>query len=164
MQRSCIILCGGGGKTTLAKQFPAIVADIDELVKRNENRRRLINYYFTQNNVSGISEVYRDAMLTDATIQNDSRIILLHRPGDAKILRRTILGIFRPSLTLHDRNISERSFYHQQLSRNDWERLSEYDTIEFDSYPINAVLDILSVKIPLREVDAELARIVCQVF
>ena len=38
-----IAICGGGGKTTLAKKYPNFFLDIDEFVWSNQNEKYLKN-------------------------------------------------------------------------------------------------------------------------
>lgn len=136
MKKKCIIICGGGGKTTLYNKFPTLFFDIDDFIWNYENQKRktkLENYILSENN-KGISKMYQYEMENNDLLRNDTRIILCHHPENAKWLNRDIKGIYRPSKELHLKNISNRTAYLQQLSIQDWELLSDYNPIEYNNF------------------------------
>ena len=78
----CIIICGGGGKTNLSQKYPNLFLDIDDFMWNYESqkRRHILQQYVENNNIIGISNIYRDTMRNNKLLRNDSRIILCHRP------------------------------------------------------------------------------------
>jgi hypothetical protein len=136
MKKECIIICGGGGKTTIYNKYPTLFFDIDDFIWNYENqkmKKELETYILSENNTA-ISKMYQYEMENNDVLRNDTRIILCHHPENAKWLNRNITGIYRPSKELHIKNISDRTPYLQQLSIQDWESLSTYNPIEYSSF------------------------------
>ena len=132
----CIIICGGGGKTNLSQKYPNLFLDIDDFMWNYESqkRRHILQQYVENNNIIGISNIYRDTMRNNKLLRNDSRIILCHRPENADDLNRKILCIYRPTKELHNKNIEQRNTILKKFARNDWISLSEYKPYEYNNF------------------------------
>ena len=132
-----IVICGGGGKTTLASKYGETFLDIDDFVWNDANKKfhpHLINAINKQNN-SMIGNIYYK-ILTDnkKILQNSRRIILLHHPINAKWLNITFKGILRPSNLLLKNNIKNRTLNEQLLAITNWLQLKNYDYIEYNDF------------------------------
>ena len=136
MNKYCIILCGGGGKTTLFNKYPHKFVDIDYFIWNRLKKKKLKNLenYIEINNIPKISEFYKFEMINNEELRNDKRIILTHHPNNSDLLNRNILGIYRPIKDLHEKNIKNRYEKIKILSRNDWNNLTKYNYTEFNNY------------------------------
>ena len=134
-EKYCIVICGGGGKTILHLQNIDIYLDIDYYIWQDPSRIPSLEKMIKNNDKKGISDFYKNIMLTDEKLRNDYRILLVHHPINAEWLGRKIVGIYRPVKELHEKNIKDREPYLQELARNDWEELGKYNPTEFDKYP-----------------------------
>lgn len=134
-EKYCIVICGGGGKTILHLQNIDIYLDVDYYIWQDPSRILSLEKMIKNNDKKGISDFYKNIMLTDKKLRNDYRILLVHNPINAEWLDRKILGIYRPTKELHEENIKDRDSFMKELARNDWEELSKYNPTEFDKYP-----------------------------
>lgn len=134
-EKYCIVICGGGGKTILHLQNIDIYLDVDYYIWQDPSRIPSLEKMIKNNDKKGISDFYKNIMLTDEKLRNDHRILLVHNPINAEWLDRKILGIYRPTKELHEENIKDRDSFMKELARNDWEELSKYNPTEFDKYP-----------------------------
>lgn len=135
MLKNCIVICGGGGKTTLYNNNPKRYLDIDFYIWNNNERKLKLEEFIKNEKFDKISELYQNVMKNDEKLRNDNRIILVHKPENAELLNRNILGIYRPCKKLHLKNIENRNEFLKKLAINDWEDLGKYNPIEFSQYP-----------------------------
>lgn len=135
IMRSCLVLCGGGGKSQLFLSAPTKYLDIDSYMWDNTERKKNLQKILDRKDIVSLSKQYEYVMKNDKKLREDKRIILVHHPINATWLNRDIIGIYRPIKSLHEKNIATREKYYQELARNDWNALTKYTPIEFDSYP-----------------------------
>ncbi len=134
----CIVICGGGGKSTLYQEYPDIFLDIDHFMWNNttiETKNKLLEY-IAKEDFNNIGRLYKITMTQNKELRKDKRIILVHHPINAEWLDRTILLITRPTLELHKNNIKDRNVFHQNLSMNDWNTLTYYEPVEYSNFDI----------------------------
>lgn len=138
MSKYCIIICGGGGKTTISKKYPDKYLDIDYFIwnELDKNKLEKLSSYIENNNINinKLSEFYQNEMKYNKTLRNDKRIILTHHPDNALWLDRKILDIIRPSKNLHLKNIEKRLEKYKNLAINDWNNLTKYKPYEYKSF------------------------------
>ena len=143
---SCIVLCGGGGKTTIYEKYPEIFLDIDYFMWNNSKYISALNKAIQNKDINSISEIYEEAMKNDEELRYDSRILLVHTPVNAFWLNRDILKILRPSKELHESNIKYRYDFLKKLAISDWENVGNLDYLEFKNFVEfeNILLEIIS--------------------
>lgn len=132
----CLVICEGGGKTTLFQENPHEYLDIDHFIWQDPVRKSRLEKILADRKLEYIGQLYQEVMESNETLGNDPRIILVHRPENAEWLDREILGIYCPSKELHEKNIKNRLPHLQDLARNDWSSLDSYNPIEYDSFPL----------------------------
>ena len=133
--KNCIVICGGGGKTTLFEENYDKYLDIDYFMWQDSIIKLKLEKMLKDKDFQNIGKLYQEVMETNEELRNDKRIILIHRPENAKWLGRNILGIYRPNKKLHRKIIKNRPLYLQELAINDWNALELYNPIEYDSFP-----------------------------
>ena len=143
---SCIVLCGGGGKTIIFENYPENFLDIDYFMWNNSKYITALNKAIQNKDINRISEIYEDAMKNDEELRNDSRILLVHTPINAFWLNRDILKILRPSKNLHETNIKYRDDFLKTLAILDWECVGNLDYLEFKNFVEleNFILELMS--------------------
>ena len=134
-KKYCIVICEGGGKSILHLQNIDIYLDVGYYIWQDLSRIPSLEKMIKNNDKKGISDFYKNIMLTDEKLRNDHRILLVHNPINAEWLDRKILGIYRPIKELHEENIKDRDSFMKELARKDWEELGKYNPTEFDKYP-----------------------------
>ena len=75
---SSIVVCGGGGKTTIARKYPSLFVDIDDFVWSpvNQDHHRQLEHACETKNVAVIQTIYRGIMEKHAThLANCGKII-----------------------------------------------------------------------------------------
>lgn len=134
--KKCIVICGGGGKSTLFEEQPNKYLDIDFYMWNNSNIRETLEKLLKEKDVEGIGNLYNYTFKNDKILRNEKKILLIHHPENAIVLNREILGIYRPSKKLHLKNIENRESFLKTLAINNWYSLDKYNCIEFSKYPI----------------------------
>tara|TARA_B100000123_G_C25733214_1_gene430244 strand:- start:1270 stop:1704 length:435 start_codon:yes stop_codon:yes gene_type:complete len=129
-----IVLCGGGGKSTIYEKYPNIFLDIDYFMWNNSKYIKKLSDALRNQNIDELANIYKEAMINDDELRNDSRIILVHRPINAYWLNRDILKILRPSKELHLYNIKKRMSFFKDLAIADWDSVSDTDYVNFNNY------------------------------
>ena len=125
-----ISICGGGGKTTLAKQYPSIFLDIDEFVWNNhdgllDNWEKLTN--------ENISNIYKKIIIDNKEkLKTINKVILGHHPINAEWIGIKCLASIKPKKSIHLENIKERNQKHKIMSINDWNNLD--DAYQYKSF------------------------------
>ena len=78
-----IVICGGGGKTTLIKKYPDLFLDIDDFVWSSYNTEYHDNLSdaIALEDVNAITNIYKTIMVNNREhLQGQSKIILGHDP------------------------------------------------------------------------------------
>ena len=141
---TCLVICGGGGKTTIFHKNPLQFLDIDYYIWNIPTIKKKLKLYLAENMTDNIGSLYQQVMLTDSKLREDKRILLVHRPENALWLDRKILKIIRPNSEIHKKNIYARSEYLRKLAIKDWEALTPYNPIEYNNYiELEEIIDTL---------------------
>ena len=122
MTKYCIVLCGGGGKTTLCKKYPDKFLDIDDFMFQDiERKEKLMKCIASEEvDIKTLGNIYEHEMKNNEDLRNDKRTILVHRQNNAILLNRKVLLAAKPTKELHEKNISNREDKFKKLSRKDW--------------------------------------------
>lgn len=122
MTKYCIVICGGGGKTTLCKKYSNKFLDIDEFMFQDIERKEKLMKCITSEeiDIKTLGNIYEHEMKNNEDLRNDKRILLVHRESNAALLNRKILLTAKPTKDLHEKNISNREDKFKKLSRVDW--------------------------------------------
>ena len=131
-----IAICGGGGKTTLAKKYPNFFLDIDEFVWSNQNEKYHKNLIsaFTNKNNNELGKQYKIIFQENKEkLKKLNKIILAHHPINAEWINVLCLGIYRPTKSLHQSNIQNRSDTLKQISINSWNSMNDENVIEYST-------------------------------
>ena len=136
MNKKCIVICGGGGKTSLYHKYPNQFLDIDDFIwnSTSNNITNDLKNSFENSDINNISKIYQNIMKNNQELRNSNKIILVHHVENAILLNRTILGILRPVQELHEINIKDRNEFHKNLSRDDWNSLTIFKPKEYQNY------------------------------
>lgn len=133
MTKYCIIICGGGGKTTLYENYSDKFLDIDYFIK--ENNKNICNCFSNDKiDIQMIGNIYQSEMKNNLKLRNDKRILLVHRRNNTILLDREILLIAKPSKNLHENNISSRKEPFKNLARNDWLNIEGHDVFIYNNF------------------------------
>lgn len=130
-----VVICGGGGKTTLCTKFPNFFLDIDEFIwsEKNKGHHCYINTAVKYNNTKLLGSIYKKILTSNKDyLQKEKRIILTHYPINAEWLEMRCLAVIRPYAKLFFNNISKRSDEMKLISINSWKNIK--DAIEYKSY------------------------------
>jgi hypothetical protein len=120
---SLIVICGGGGKTTLVNKYPALFLDIDDFVwsSYNTNYHKQLSDAITLEDVNTISDIYKTIMVSSRHyLQSQSKIILGHDPIYSEWIGIELLAVMKPSIKLHELNISNRTPELKRIALRNW--------------------------------------------
>lgn len=120
---SLIVICGGGGKTTLVNKYPALFLDIDDFVwsSYNTNYHKQLSDAITLEDVNTISDIYKTIMVSSRHyLQSQSKIILGHHPIYSEWIGIELLAVMKPSIKLHELNISNRTPELKRIALRNW--------------------------------------------
>lgn len=123
---SVIVICGGGGKTTLSKKYPNKLIDIDQFIwsEHNTKHHKLLEKYCAECNNEKIGELYKQIITSNKNyLKSTGKIILMHHPINAEWLDTKYEMILKPSKELHLENIKNRPKNLQQIAINNWNML-----------------------------------------
>jgi len=122
-----IVICGGGGKTTLLKKYPHLFLDIDDFIwsSYNTNYHDELREAIAVENMNSISDIYKTIMVSNRHyLQTQSKIILGHDPIYSEWIGVELLIEMKPSINLHESNIKNRPPQLKRLALRNWVDLS----------------------------------------
>jgi hypothetical protein len=130
-----LVICGGGGKTTLTKKYPDLFLDIDDFVWSSHNtqyHKELLEAIEVED-INTISNIYKSIMINNRHyLQTQSKIILGHNRIYSEWIGVELLAEMKPSLKLHEINIANRTPELKTIALQNWLELS--NTIIYDDW------------------------------
>jgi hypothetical protein len=132
---SLIIICSGGGKTTLSKNNEGVFVDIDTLVwsKENEKHHPPLKEAIQGMNIFKIAEIYRKIIKKNKkNLLNCGKVILAHHPICGDWLGIKPILTLKPTQTLHQECITDYEKSKKCLSSLSWQNLA--DGQEFSTF------------------------------
>ena len=132
---SLIIICSGGGKTTLSKNNEGVFVDVDTLVwsKENEKLHPPLKEAIEKMNIMKIAEIYRKIIKKNKkNLLKCGRCILAHHPicGDWLGIKPSLT--LKPTFDLHQSSIKHYETGKKCLSSLSWQNLT--DAQEFSTF------------------------------
>ena len=124
---SLIVICGGGGKTTLIKKYPDLFLDIDDFVwsSYNNTHHNQLNDAIAIGDMNTIGNIYKTIMVNNRHyLQTQSKIILGHDPIYSQWIGVELLTEMKPSIRLHELNIATRTPELKRIALRNWIDLS----------------------------------------
>jgi hypothetical protein len=118
-----IVICGGGGKTTLVNKYPALFLDIDDFIwsSYNTDYHKQLSDAITLEDMNTISDIYKTIMVSSRDyLQTQSKIILGHDPIYSEWIGVELLTELKPSIKLHELNISNRTPELKRIALRNW--------------------------------------------
>ena len=124
---SFIVICGGGGKTTICKKYPNLFLDIDEFIWNDINKKYHCNLIEAINNenIEKIGEIYKKIMIENKDKIDRNKIILGHNEIYTDWLGLKYIFSIKPNKEIHRLNIRNRDKKLQKISINCWENQKE---------------------------------------
>jgi hypothetical protein len=122
-----IVICGGGGKTTLMQKYPHLFLDIDDFIwsSYNTNYHEQLRDAIALENTNTISNIYKTIMVNNRRyLQTQSKIILGHHPIYSEWIGVELLIQMKPSIHLHELNIENRTSELKKIALQNWMDLS----------------------------------------
>ena len=116
-----IIICGGGGKTTLTKKYPDLFLDIDDFVWSSHNMQyhKELSEAIAIEDINSISSIYKSIMVNNRHyLQTQSKIILGHNPIYSEWIGVELLAEMKPS------NYSKSDTRIKKIALQNWMDLS----------------------------------------
>jgi hypothetical protein len=130
-----LVICGGGGKTTLTKKYPDLFLDIDDFVWSSHNtqyHKELLKAIELED-INTISNIYKSIMINNRHyLQTQSKIILGHNRIYSEWIGVELLAEMKPSLKLHEINIANKTPELKTIALQNWIELS--NTIIYDDW------------------------------
>lgn len=130
-----LVICGGGGKTTLTKKYPDLFLDIDEFVwsSLNSQYHKELLEAIAIKDINIIRNIYKSIMINNRHyLQTQSKIILGHHLIYSQWIGVELLAEMKPSITLHEINIASRTPELKIIAMQNWKDLS--DAIIYDDW------------------------------
>jgi hypothetical protein len=99
-----IVICGGGGKTTLMQKYPHLFLDIDDFIwsSYNTNYHDQLRDAIAVENMNTISNIYKTIMVNNRHyLQTQPKIILGHDPiysewiGVELLIQKKSYGLYK---------------------------------------------------------------------
>jgi len=120
-----IVICGGGGKTTLMNKYPHLFLDIDDFVwSYNTNYHEQLHNAIAIEDMNAISNIYIKIMIENrAYLQSQHKIILGHNPIYSEWIGVELLVQIKPSIRLHELNIATRTPELKKVALHNWMEL-----------------------------------------
>jgi hypothetical protein len=122
-----IVICGGGGKTTLMQNYPHLFLDIDHFIwsSYNTNYHDQLRDAIAVENMNTISNIYKTIMVNNRHyLQTQPKIILGHDPIYSEWIGVELLIQMKPSIILHESNIKSRPTELKRIALRNWVDLS----------------------------------------
>jgi hypothetical protein len=124
-----IVICGGGGKTTLVKKYPELFLDIDEFIwsSRNTMFHDELCDAIAKEDMCAIGEIYKTIMVNSCNreyLQRQPKIILGHHATYAEWIGVELLAEMKPSCELHKLNIENRTPELKRIALQNWTDLT----------------------------------------
>lgn len=122
-----IVICGGGGKTTLMQKYPHLFLDIDDFIwsSYNTNYHEQLRDAIALENTNTISNIYKTIIVNNRRyLQTQSKIILGHHPIYSEWIGVELLIQMKPSIHLHELNIENRTSELKKIALQNWMDLS----------------------------------------
>lgn len=116
-----IIICGGGGKTTLTKKYPDLFLDIDDFVWSSHNMQyhKELSEAIAIEDINSISSIYKSIMVNNRHyLQTQSKIIFGHNPIYSEWIGVELLAEMKPS------NYSKSDTRIKKIALQNWMDLS----------------------------------------
>ena len=130
-----IVICGGGGKTTLIQKYPHLFLDIDDFIwsSYNTNYHDQLRDAIAVEDMNAISNIYKTIMVNNRHyLQTQPKIILGHDPIYSEWIGVELLAEMKPSTKLHEINIANRTTELKGIALRNWADLS--DAIIYDDW------------------------------
>jgi hypothetical protein len=118
-----IVICGGGGKTTLIQKYPDLFLDIDDFIwsSYNTNYHKQLSDAIILEDMNAIGNIYKTIMVNNRDyLQTQSKIILGHDPIYSEWIGVELLTELKPSIKLHELNISNRTPELKRIALRNW--------------------------------------------
>ena len=122
-----IVICGGGGKTTVIEKYPHLFLDIDDFIwsSYNTNYHDELREAIAVENMNAISDIYKTIMVSNRHyLQTQPKIILGHDPIYSEWIGIELLIQMKPSINLHESNIQNRPPELKRIALRNWVDLS----------------------------------------
>jgi hypothetical protein len=130
-----LVICGGGGKTTLTKKYPDLFLDIDEFVWSSHNtqyHKELLEAISVED-INTIKNIYKSIMINNSHyLQTQTKIILGHNRIYSEWIGVELLAEMKPSIKLHELNIVNRTSELKTIALQNWIDLS--DSVIYDDW------------------------------
>jgi|Laugresbdmm110sn_1035088.scaffolds.fasta_scaffold126425_1 hypothetical protein len=147
-----IVICGGGGKSTLMQKYPHLFLDIDNFVwsSYNTTYHDQLRDAIAVENMNTISNIYKTIMVNNRHyLQTQPKIILGHDPIYSEWIGIELLIQMKPSINLHESNIKSRPHELKRIALRNWADLSNaiiYDDWEnFNTLIFKKVLENIKI-------------------
>ena len=130
-----LVICGGGGKTSLTKKYPDLFLDIDEFVWSSHNTKyhKELLEAISIEDINTIKNIYKSIMVNNRNyLQTQSKIILGHNQIYSDWIGVELLAELKPSITLHEINIESRTPELKIIAKQNWKDLS--NAIIYDNW------------------------------
>lgn len=130
-----IVICGGGGKTTLVSKYPYLFLDIDEFIWSSHNTiyHEQLSKAIITGDMNTIGNIYKTIMINNQHyLQTQPKIILGHDPIYSRWIGVELLVKMKPSMPLHEINIQNRPPELKSIARQNWIDLT--DAIIYDDW------------------------------
>jgi hypothetical protein len=130
-----IIICAGGGKTTLTKKYPDLFLDIDDFIWSSYNTKyhKQLYHAITVGDINTVSNIYKTIIINNRYyLQTQSKIILGHNPIYSEWIGVELLTVMKPSIKLHELNIANRTQELKRIALWNWIDLS--NAIVYDDW------------------------------
>ena len=118
-----IVICGGGGKTTLIKKYPDLFLDIDDFIWSSHNNKyhNQLCDAITIEDMNAIGNIYKTIMVNNRHyLQTQSKIILGHNRIYSEWIGVELLAEMKPSIKLHEINIANRTAELKVIALQNW--------------------------------------------
>ena len=117
---SLIVICEGGGKTTLMQKYPHFFLDIDDFIwSYNTNYHDQLREAIAVEDMNAISNIHKTIMVNSRKYLQ-TKIILGHDPIYSEWIGVELLVQMKPSIRLHELNIATRTSELKRIALQNW--------------------------------------------